>query len=54
MPWTLITFDLPPDTPVGLPAGRWERVDGKIQVTFTREELVVALGMLEEDNANND
>lgn len=47
MTWTLITLDLPPDTPIGLPRGRWERVDGRIRATFTRDELVVALGMLE-------
>jgi len=53
MPWSVITLDLPPNTPVGLPGGRWERIEGRIRAIFTKEELVVALGMLEESNEGN-
>ena len=47
--WTEVTLDLPPDTPLALPRGRWRRLeDGTIRASFTRQELDMALALAEE------
>lgn len=43
--WQMITLSLPRDTPLGVPNGQWERSDGRIIATYTREELTVAVGL---------
>jgi hypothetical protein len=43
--WQTITLSLLPDSPLAVPAGRWERRDGHIVATYTREELKLAVGV---------
>ena len=40
-----ITLSLPGDTPVPVPGDQWQRVGDRIIATYSREELVIALGM---------
>jgi hypothetical protein len=43
--WSEVTLDLPSDTPLALPEGKWKHSgNGTIRATFTREELEIALG----------
>jgi len=50
--WEMITLSLPGDTPLGVPDGRWERRDGRIVATYTRDELKLAVGLaLEQKHA---
>lgn len=45
-PWKEVTFDLPGDTPLALPGGKWQRLDnGAIRASFTPEELEIALDL---------
>jgi hypothetical protein len=42
--WSEITLDLPSDTPLALPEGKWKHSgNGTIRAIFTREELEAAL-----------
>lgn len=44
--WSEVTLDLPGDTPLALPGGKWQRLDdGAIRAAFTREELEIALAL---------
>ena len=43
--WQTITLSLPPDSPIAVPVGRWERRDGHIVATYTPEELKLAVGV---------
>lgn len=43
-PWKT-TLSLPGDTPLGVPAGNWERREGRIVATYTRQELIDAVGL---------
>ena len=43
------TLSLPGDTPLGVPVGNWERGDGRIVATYTRQELVDAVGLAMEE-----
>jgi hypothetical protein len=45
--WKTITLSLPGDTPLAVPAdpARWERRNGCIVATYTREELRLAVGL---------
>jgi len=38
-----ITLSLPPDTTMPVPAGRWQRHDGRILATYTRQELTLSI-----------
>ena len=40
-----ITLSLPGDTPVPVPGDQWQRVGDRIIATYSREELVIALGV---------
>ena len=43
--WSEVTLDLPGDTPLAVPGGKWQRLDdGAIRATFTPEELALILG----------
>ena len=44
-PWQTLTLSLPGDTPLAVPAGRWERRDGHIVATYDRAELRDAVGL---------
>jgi hypothetical protein len=45
--WQTVTLSLPGDTPLAVPAdpARWERRDGHIVATYTREELRLAAAL---------
>lgn len=45
--WRTVTLSLPGDTPLAVPAdpARWERRNGCIVATYTREELRLAVGL---------
>jgi hypothetical protein len=43
--WKTIALSLPPDSPLAVPKGQWERRNGHIVATYTREELKLAVGM---------
>lgn len=43
--WKTITLSLPGDTLLGVPAGRWERRDGRIVATYSRAELQAAVAL---------
>jgi hypothetical protein len=45
--WQTVTLSLPGDTPLAVPAdpARWERRNGCIVATYTREELRLAVGL---------
>jgi hypothetical protein len=52
--WQTVTLSLPGDTSLAVPAdpARWERRDGCIVATYTREELRLAVGLaLEQERA---
>jgi DNA primase len=40
-----VTLSLPGDTGLGVPAGAWERQNGRLVATFTRAELATAVGL---------
>jgi len=43
--WETVTLSLPGDTSLGVPAGRWERRDGRIVATYNRAELRAAVSL---------
>jgi hypothetical protein len=45
--WRTVTLSLPGDTRLAVPVdpARWERRNGRIVVTYTREELRLAVGL---------
>ncbi len=46
--WQTVTLDLPADTPLALPQGKWQRLgEETIRATFTCEELEIALRLAE-------
>ena len=44
--WKTITLSLPPDSSLAAPKGQWERRNGHIVATYTREELKLAVGVV--------
>ena len=47
--WQQVTLLWPKDSPVPTIGGKWHRLaSGKIQATYTREELALSLGMMRE------
>ena len=52
-PWDTITLSLPPDTPLPVPAARWQRQDGRFLATYTPAELSLAVALsLEQELAD--
>jgi len=47
--WKTITLSLPPDTAVPVPAGQWQRQDGRILATYTPEELTLSVKLALEE-----
>ncbi len=44
--WAHVTFIWPSDTRIGVVHGQWQRLpDGRIEATYTREELGIALAI---------
>jgi hypothetical protein len=43
--WEEITLSLPGDTTLGLPSGHWERHNGRIEATYERHELTLAVAV---------
>ena len=51
--WDTITLSLPPDTTMPVPAGQWQRQDGRILATYTPEELTLSVQLALEEKRHH-
>jgi hypothetical protein len=51
--WKTITLSLPSDTAMPVPAGQWQRQDGRILATYTPEELTLSVQLALEEKRHH-